>query len=532
MIKLTLKIFLMLMVACACSHDPDKTNLPEKALSSLDRVMAGSGRYTAVHAQKLDSMKNRLLKNSSGSGDRIDMLISISKAYRQNMADSALLFSSMAAEEAASIGDSRRIYRSRLAFADALVAAGFFSQAIIHYDSLDNVGVDRDTRIEYFKVGRRLYSSIGSYVDDKGYMASYYEEKYVECDDSLINLMDADDPLRRFIIGERLVASGKFGKAKEVLESQLSSLDSSSNIYGMAAYQLATVYRSDGDMTSYAAYLAKAAESDILANVKEGFALPALAAWLYDRGEFSRAFKYINYALEDAYRGNARVRMVSMARWVPAIDEAYRHEISTSRNEWFAYAAFASMLIIALGIVTFFLLKQTRKSRARQKALASTSQMKDSYIGNFIGLCSTYSEKYHALLKLIDRKISSGQASDLLKSIKSGKLGEEENGDFYKEIDSVVLTLYPDFVEKINRLLLPSEQVRIIGNQLTPELRIYAFVRLGVNESVRIARILNYSVNTVYAYRNRMRNRAIDREHFDENVLKIGSEDNNEEFIF
>ncbi len=114
----------------------------------------------------------------------------------------------------------------------------------------------------------------------------------------------------------------------------------------------------------------------------------------------------------------------------------------------------------------------------------------------------------------------------MLKTIKSGKIGEGENEDFYKEIDSVVLTLYPDFVEKVNELLEPVERVRLKGGQLTPELRIYAFVRLGVSESTRIARILNYSVNTVYAYRNRMRNRAIDREHFEENVLKIGIDDN------
>lgn len=186
----------------------------------------------------------------------------------------------------------------------------------------------------------------------------------------------------------------------------------------------------------------------------------------------------------------------------------------------------STTLFVALAVMTFFLFKQISKSRASQKALASTSRMKDAYIGNFIGLCSTYSEKYYSLLKLVDRKISSGQASELLKTIKSGKIGEGENEDFYKEIDSVVLTLYPDFVEKVNELLEPVERVRLKGGQLTPELRIYAFVRLGVSESTRIARILNYSVNTVYAYRNRMRNRAIDREHFEENVLKIGIDDN------
>lgn len=522
--KLIGAICILILCLQACTAASDSGDVPESALRSLDRVMAHSSAYSRQYSHMLDSLKEILHSGDLSPRDRVDMMVRISRLYCQNMADSALNFSSMAMEESLQTADERAVYVSRLALTDALVAAGFFSQAIIQYDSLASVEVDRKLRMEYFKVGRRLYSNIGSYVDYNGYMGSYYEEKYAECDDSLINLMDADDLFRQFIIGERMVSRGKFGKGKEILERLLSALDKSDNIYGMAAYQLATVYKSDGDMTSYASYLAKAAESDIMCNVREGFALPALAAWLYERGELTTAFRYINSALEDAYRGNARVRMVSMARWVPAIDEAYRREISGSRNEWLAYAAFASLLLVALGTVTFFLFRQIRKSRVSQKALAATSRMKDSYIGNFIGLCSTYSEKYHSLVKLIDRKISSGQANELLKAVRTGKLGEGENEDFYKEIDSVVLTLYPDFVEKINHLLLSEEQVRINGSQLTPELRIYAFVRLGVAESTRIARILNYSVNTVYAYRNRMRNKAIDREHFEENVLKIGSE--------
>ena len=127
----------------------------------------------------------------------------------------------------------------------------------------------------------------------------------------------------------------------------------------------------------------------------------------------------------------------------------------------------------------------------------------------------------------MDRKISSGQASELLKTLKSGKIDESEDEDFYKQIDSVVMSLYPDFVERMNNLLRPEDKITITDGSLTPELRIYAFVRLGVSESTRIAKILNYSVNTVYAYRNRMRNRAIDRENFESDVMRIGTEDEN-----
>lgn len=512
------------MLSCGRGSGNSGGDFPDMEMRHLDKAIAGATAHSERASAITDSLKAGLRHPDTGVRERVETMIAISKRYRQSMADSALAYSSMAAGEAPGL-DARSRFRADLALADALGASGFFSQAIFRYDSLDPSGRDTADRIEYHKVGRRIYSNLCSYMEGHGVFHDEYLEKYAVCDDSLVNLLPASDPLRSFIVCERLIAKGKFAEAAPGLEHLLSSLDKGDNIYGMAAYQLASVHKNRGENAAYAACLAKAAESDIIGSVREGYALPALAAWLYQHGDFARAFRYINFALEDAYRGNARVRMVSMAPLVTAIDEAYRREISASRNELILSVVFTSLLIIALATLAYFLVREIRKSRASQKALSATSRMKDFYIGNFIGLCSTYSEKYYSLLRLVDRKISSGQASELLKAVKSGKIAESEDEDFYKQIDSVVLSLYPDFVDKINSLLQPDRQITISNGQLTPELRIYAFVKLGVSESTRIARILNYSVNTVYAYRNRMRNRAIDRDRFDENVLKIGSHD-------
>lgn len=512
------------LLSCGRGRGNSGGDFPDAEMRHLDRAISAASSHSERAKAITDSLKAGLRTPGAGTRERMETMIAISKRYRQSMADSALSYSAMATEEARGL-DARSRLRADLALADALGAAGFFSQAIFRYDSLDIAGHDTADRIEYHKVGRRIYSNLCSYMEGHGVLHDTYMEKYAQCDDSLINLLPASDPLRNFIVSERLISRGKFAEATPGLERLLASLEKGDNIYGMAAYQLAIVYKNSGDNSAYASCLAKAAESDIIGSVREGYALPALAAWLYQHGDFAPAFKYINFALEDAYRGNARVRMVSMAPLVTAIDEAYRREISASRNELILSVVFTSLLIIALAILSYFLVREIRKSRASQKALSATSRMKDFYIGNFIGLCSTYSEKYYSLLRLVDRKISSGQASELLKAVKSGKIAESEDEDFYKQIDSVVLSLYPDFVDKINSLLQPDRQITISNGQLTPELRIYAFVKLGVSESTRIARILNYSVNTVYAYRNRMRNRAIDRDRFDENVLKIGSHD-------
>ncbi len=90
--------------------------------------------------------------------------------------------------------------------------------------------------------------------------------------------------------------------------------------------------------------------------------------------------------------------------------------------------------------------------------------------------------------------------------------------------DSAFIHIYPDFVQQVNALLRPDAQITLApGEVLNTDLRILAFMRLGIEESPRIAQILNYSLNTIYSYRNRLKARAIDRENFEADIMRIGS---------
>ncbi len=520
--RLFCSLIISILAINFCNAASDRRFLPSEELSSLDKVIRQADKLAENFESKVVARKKYLIDPKISSAERLKVLMEISDLYRPHTTDSALAYASKAVRVARESGDEKENFLASLTLSDALASAGFFSDALLKYDSLDVSGRDKMSKIRYFIVGRRLYSNLSNYAEGQGLIHELYLDKYAECDDSLVSLLPHDNLFHTFIQNERLVDKGKYNVAKTGLEELLAKLNPEENLYGMTAFQLSRVYRSIGDQKLTAAYLAKAAESDIRSGVRECFALPALAAWLYEHGEFDNAFKYINFALEEANKGDARVRMVSMAGWVPLIDEAYRREISASRNELILYVVIVSLLVLALGVLVTFLFKEVRKSKKIQKALSVESRAKDAYIGNFIGLCSTYSEQYYSLVKLVDRKISSGQSAELVKMLKSGKIVESTADDFYKIIDSVILNLYPDFVEKINGLLKPDEQIILPpeSRELNPELRIYAFVRLGVTESTKIARILNYSVNTVYAYRNRMRNRALNRDSFENDIAK------------
>ena len=153
------------------------------------------------------------------------------------------------------------------------------------------------------------------------------------------------------------------------------------------------------------------------------------------------------------------------------------------------------------------------------------NKSKEVYISQFLSLCSIYMDKLNQFCKLANRKISAGKVDDLYRLTKSGKFIEEQSSEFYDIFDNAFLHLYPGFVGEVNKLLKPDCQIELKeGEMLNTDLRILAFMRLGIEDSSRIAQVLNYSLNTIYAYRNRMKARAIDRETFDKDIMKIGDD--------
>lgn len=95
---------------------------------------------------------------------------------------------------------------------------------------------------------------------------------------------------------------------------------------------------------------------------------------------------------------------------------------------------------------------------------------------------------------------------------------------FYHNFDSTFLKLFPTFVADFNKLLSPDEQIVLKKDgQLNTELRITALIRLGITDSAKIAQFLRYSVTTIYNYRVKTRNKALDnRKEFEEKIMEIG----------
>ena len=170
-------------------------------------------------------------------------------------------------------------------------------------------------------------------------------------------------------------------------------------------------------------------------------------------------------------------------------------------------------------------LKDSNKAlRNSNDELENTNTKRELMANAFIMLCYQYIERLESQRKLVIRKIRANQQNELLSILSSPKLSTEENQNFLSQFDKIFLSLYPSFVNELNSLLIPEAQIELKeDNKLTPRLRVAALVRLGVTESPKIAGILSYSLQTIYNYRSTLKNSAIDKEHFEENLQKLCS---------
>lgn len=189
-------------------------------------------------------------------------------------------------------------------------------------------------------------------------------------------------------------------------------------------------------------------------------------------------------------------------------------------------------LIVSLGGGLLLLLRlyggkkrRTMELERIKQQLAQANLTKEAYIADFMNLSSNYMESLEDFHRVCKRKITAGQIDDLLNLIKSGKFIEDQRRKFDDIFDDSFLAIYPTFIEDVNKLLLPDKRIVLPSakNVLPTELRVLAFSRLGVEDTAMVARFLGVTLNTIYTYRNKLRNKAISRETFDADVMKIGS---------
>ncbi len=260
--------------------------------------------------------------------------------------------------------------------------------------------------------------------------------------------------------------------------------------------------------------------------------------------DVDHSFRYLQIAQEDAIFYNAKLRPWQISRFLLEVEEAYQARQDQRQQMIRASMILLAVLVVALIFITWFLITRSRKlSRLHaelgeananleaanvtlgqlNRQISKADQVKEEYILDFletlanqITLFRNEDNRYRSLIK-------QGKADELLKELSIGSRSEKARDRFYETFDQTFLGMYPTFVEEFNALLVPEARLSPSKGHLNTELRVFALIRLGVDDSKKIAAMLDYSVSTIYNYKVSVKNSALgDRETFEERVKMIG----------
>ena len=250
-------------------------------------------------------------------------------------------------------------------------------------------------------------------------------------------------------------------------------------------------------------------------------------------------------AMEDAVFSNSRLRTLEVSEMLPLINKAYDTKMREQRSNLILVLTITLVLFVIVLISIYYIYKQMRQlSKARREQsllnesliqineelktvnlkLSESDHVKEEYISHLFNVCSSYISKLEDFRLLVKRNLQTGQAKQLSRMVDDNSLVADELREFYKQFDSIFLKIYPSFIKDFNELMTPEGIITPKeGDLLTPELRIFALVRLGINDSVKIAEFLHYSPQTIYNYRLKVRNKAkASKDEFLDEVIRIG----------
>ena len=548
--KQLLFLLLMLMMPLLTQGKTDE----KKLLERIDYMIDNDQYYQDIKEKELKHLKQQAL-DAEDNKTRLLFLDSIYRAYSAYRYDSAYAYMKRGLELAEKCKDSYYITLNQINQASVLSVRGFYSKAEVLLQTLNPETMPYKLKLYYYFTFAWIYNYWESYAKNSDFAAEFCTKKKHYMDLLLQNFKEdrRNTVYYNYLLGERIYLDEPTSRKSLTLFLKAMKMSpAKSRIHAMSAYGAARYYKLTGKFDLYEKYLVEASVSDGLCQLKETVALQKLAYYLFKKDENNSklAAKYIQHTMEDAQFFNNQLRMMEISNILPVIATTNQQAAERSRARILTGFITVSAALIIIIILAFVNNRQKNKLKKNKQEieeqnkkqiemngqlsemnnqltelnqqLIETNIKRETYLRLFMDISAAYISKLADYRKLVSRKIKANQAADLLKSLNTHKLEEEETQMFYNRFDKAFMELYPGFVTELNKLLLPESQLEVpTTHTLTTEIRIYALMRLGVTDSQEIATLLHYSTQTIYNYKSGMRAKAINRDTFESDVNRL-----------
>lgn len=562
----------------------------DSLMNVLEDVIAHRDEYIHKREKRIADLKARLKVASADSVQRYDLLGELFDNYIPYNTDSAYYYSLQREALARDMGDKNRVLTARLNQASALQAVGMYDEVSAIMENIPSGNVPDYLRGYYYHIWRTLRGNMADFSAFSPLRAQYNAQTRAYRD-SIIRINPPGSLARMVSMADQHNAFGRYDKAKVVMEDFMSSNELSDHEKAICAWTLAESYRHLNKPDELKKYLIISSIGDMRAAVREYVSLRQLAVLLYQEGDLERAYRFMNIAIDDAIKSNARQRLVELSSSYPEITGIYVDKVKTQRKSLQLTLWVIILLALVLAGVLVYVWKQMKVISTSRRKLAEAnkslntlnarlessnadlsdanrklsesnsalkdantrlhetnetltltyarleeayraaeeaSRLKEAYIGKYMDQCVAQIGAIDTFRKSLLKLASNGKIDELKSRLKSTDMLDGRRRDFYDGFDETFLSLFPDFVEDFNALLLPEEAIiPKRKGKLNTELRIFALIRLGITDSEQIAGFLGYSVSTIYNYRTKVRNKARgDRSELEREVRSLSQRRN------
>ena len=498
---------------------------------------------------------NRLKKNLTTSENTLKRLQTYEQLFEEYYVfqfDSAMTYLNKGIKLAKETQNTYYYNSNTISKAELLSIGGLYNEAIHEIEQVDTTVLDKAQHFEYYFSLFRIHTYWADFCNDKTYTPThrlkaqeYLKKAMPFCDETAKTYEYYLGEYAVFVLNNPQAARAHYVKA-------IKQLSQNSRFYAMSCFALSGSYGNEGNTEKQEEFLLLSSIADIENCTMENFALQNLAMYIFEhnKDELDLAQQYIQTALEDAHFYNNRLRIIEISSKLPVIVSSYQQTLNQRNKVQMTAIIVISLLLLFLLSAVFYIVKQTKRLSLQQQELqknnnqlselnrqqkelntqlhglnallVDTNSKRERLAKLYIDLCAKYIARLKKQQTLVKRKIKANQTTELLSQLSSERLSEEDAATFLSRFDKAFLDLYPDFTEELNSLLLPEGQIQNKNtNELTTEQRIMALIRLGVKESAEIADLLFYSPQTIYNYRSVLKGKAINKETFEEEVMKL-----------
>ena len=514
----------------------------DSLLLVLDKTIKDKQLYVEIRELQIDSLRT-MLNIEADLERRYHIYHELFRKYRHYNMNSALSIAEKQSLIAMELHDRHLLNSAEMNIAEILGIMGMYKESLDIINKIDLELLDRQQWSFYYHLHHSLYLLM--YENALSQREKKQYGQYIgQYKDSILQTVEVNTLGYHYVKNGQFIEQGRFDEALYQMNQCYREYENDEAQLGTLAYVLSEIYAQKRDVEMEKQYLAISATADLKNGVKEYIALRKLAVLLYREGEINRAYDYIKCAMEDAAFCGARFRILEISETLPIITAAYDRKMKQEKNKLLVYLMLISLLLFVLAVSVLFIWRQMKRLADAKKSLqnmyeemktmnesldelnkklSESNHVNEEYIGSIFHLCSTYINKMETYRINLNKKLKTNQIEDA-KNITASSLVAEELKEFFGNFDATFLNIYPDFIDEFNELLMDGEQiVPKAGDILTPELRVYALIRLGITDSSKIASFLHYSPQTVYNYKLKIKNKlAVSKEEFADLIRQIG----------